>query len=257
MRALYARFAPQEMPHDEAFRLTLARILVAPAFLYRVERTRARAQGKAPVSDSELACRLSYFLWSSLPDEELRRLAAAGRLSDPETLVAQTRRMLRDDKTRRLATEFACQWLHIYEFDQIGREERTAFPHICGACGRRCTKSRFSSSPIFSRTMVRCSVILDADHTFLNEELADSLRYPWRLRVPHWRRVDGVRQFGRGGISDAGQHACQAVGRVADQSHPARQLDQRSRCWVRSCRGRPRTCRSLPTRFPRDSPSGS
>ncbi len=105
----------QGIPHDEAFRLVLARVLVAPAFLYRVEKPGPGA-GQGPVSDWELASRLSYFLWSSLPDEELRQVAAAGRLHDPDTLVTEMRRMLRDPRTRRLATEFACQWLHIYRF---------------------------------------------------------------------------------------------------------------------------------------------
>ena len=85
-------------------------MFVAPAFLYRIEQP-AKAARQGPVNDWELATRLSYFLWSSLPDDELRRLAAAGQLRNSETLVAQTRRMLRDPKIRRLATEFACQWL--------------------------------------------------------------------------------------------------------------------------------------------------
>jgi hypothetical protein len=62
-----------------------------------------------PVNDWELATRLSYFLWSSMPDEELRRLAAEGKLRNPDVLAAQARRMLKDEKIRRFATEFGCQ----------------------------------------------------------------------------------------------------------------------------------------------------
>src|SRR6185295_17712694 len=75
LRKLYHNFRAQELPHDEAFRLTLARILVAPAFLYRIEKPGSGA-GQGPVSDFELASRLSYFLWSSQPDKELRQVAA-------------------------------------------------------------------------------------------------------------------------------------------------------------------------------------
>ena len=72
-----------------------------------------------PVSDWELASRLSYFLWSSVPDAELRQEAAAGRLHEPDVLLEQTRRLLGDAHVRRLATEFACQWLGIYSFDEF------------------------------------------------------------------------------------------------------------------------------------------
>src|SRR5690606_12059480 len=110
LRLLYDSLRAQEMSHEEAFRLTLARVLIAPAFLYRLEQP-GPGDKASPVSDWELASRLSYFLWSSQPDEELRALAAAGRLHEPDVLLAQTKRMLRDAKSRRLATEFACQWL--------------------------------------------------------------------------------------------------------------------------------------------------
>ena len=83
LRKFYQSLRQQQIPHDEAFRLTLARMLVAPAFLYRIEKPVAGA-GQGPVSDWELANRLSYFLWSSQPDAELRRAAADGRLHEPE-----------------------------------------------------------------------------------------------------------------------------------------------------------------------------
>jgi hypothetical protein len=114
----------QELPHDDAFRLTLARLFVAPAFLYRLEKAGSGTES-VPISDTELASRLSYFLWSSSPDDPLSEVAAAGRLHDPDVLVEQARRMIKDAKTRRLATEFACQWLHIYEFDQLDEKSES------------------------------------------------------------------------------------------------------------------------------------
>ena len=87
LRALYGKLRQQDIPHEETIRLLVARVLVAPAFLYRVEKpVPGAAQG--PVSNWEQASRLSYFLWSSLPDAELERVATAGNLTDPDILVA-------------------------------------------------------------------------------------------------------------------------------------------------------------------------
>jgi len=197
LRTLYADLRKQEIPHEEAFRLTLARILVAPAFLYRIEKPGAGA-GQAPVSDFELASRLSYFLWSSQPDDPLRQIAAAGRLSDPETLVVQTKRLLRDAKTRRLATEFACQWLHIYQFDLHDEKSQSVFPTFGSLRGAMYEESLQFLTDLFQNDGSVLS-ILEADHTFLNEELAKHYGIPG-VSGPHWRRVDGVKQFSRGGI---------------------------------------------------------
>ena len=99
------RPAREEIPHEEAIRLTLARVFVAPAFLYHLEKA-APGQKSGPVSDLELASRLRYFLWSSVPDAELSALAKAGKLRKPDVLAAQARRMLQDARTRRLACRF-------------------------------------------------------------------------------------------------------------------------------------------------------
>src|SRR5262249_49162856 len=94
--ALYKTIRGKGAGHEEALRGVLTRVLMSPAFLFRIERT---PTGEEPdvVNDWELAARLSYFLWSSAPDDELRKLAAAGRLRDPKVLAAQVRRMLKDD----------------------------------------------------------------------------------------------------------------------------------------------------------------
>src|SRR5205814_758844 len=116
LRGLYQKLRAQELPHDAALRMTLARVLVSSAFLYRGEMAAPGAE-PAPVNDWEIATRLSYFLWSSAPDDELRSLAAAGRLHDPEVLAAQARRMMKDARVRRLAAEFGCQWLHVRDLE--------------------------------------------------------------------------------------------------------------------------------------------
>jgi hypothetical protein len=197
LRALYRRLREQEIPHDEALRLTLARVLVSPAFLYRVEQPGPGAE-PAPVSDWELASRLSYFLWSSLPDAELREVAASGRLHEPGGLAAQTRRMLRDPRVRRLATEFACQWLHIYDFDSLDEKSERLFPTFADLRGAMYEESIRFFTDLFQRDGSVLE-ILDADHTFLNEALARHYGIPG-VTGPEWRRVDGARRFARGGI---------------------------------------------------------
>jgi hypothetical protein len=200
LRALYQRLREQEIPHDEAFRLTLARVLVAPAFLYRVE-TPVPGSGQAPVSDGELANRLSYFLWSSQPDAELRTLATSGRLRETETLLAQTRRMVRDSRTRRLAVEFGCHWIHIADFDRLDEKSEKQFPTFASLRGAMYEESIRFFSDLFQENRSILN-ILDADYTFLNEPLAKHYGIPFDTKASEteWRRVEGVKAQGRGGI---------------------------------------------------------
>src|SRR5262249_48635592 len=106
-RALRER---DHLGHEEALRDTLVRVLMSPYFCYHID---GPSEGTCvrPLSDFALASRLSYFLWSSMPDAELLERAAAGELHRPEVLVAQTRRMLGDDRVRGLAVEFGGNWL--------------------------------------------------------------------------------------------------------------------------------------------------
>ena len=85
-------------------------------------------QGVQPLSDYELASRLSYFLWSSMPDEELLRHAAAGDLHESHVLIAQTQRMLADERVRGLVTEFLGNWLDFRRFEEHNSVDRTRFP---------------------------------------------------------------------------------------------------------------------------------
>jgi len=195
--ALYGTLRAQEMEHDEAFRLTLARVLVAPAFLYRLEKPGPGA-GQGPVSDWELASRLSYFLWSSPPDQRLREVADAGELHDPTRLVDEMKRMLRDPRARRLATEFACQWLHIRDFDHLDEKSERHFPTFAALRGAMYEESVRFFTDLFQNDGSVLD-ILDADYTFLNEELAKHYEIPG-VSGAEWRRLDGVKQFKRGGI---------------------------------------------------------
>jgi hypothetical protein len=205
LRDLYQNLRAEEFSHEHAVRLTLARTLVAPAFLYRIEQPVAGDQ-PGPVSDWEMASRLSYFLWSSSPDAELRAAAAAGRLRQPDVLAAHARRMLRDPRVRRFAIEFACAWLHIYDFDELDEKSDRHFPTFTRLRGAMFEETIRFFTDLF-QTDESVLNILDADYTFLNTDLAR--HYDIDLATHNaetvremdgWFRVQGVKQFGRGGI---------------------------------------------------------
>ena len=194
---LYHSLRSTEIPHEKAIRLTLARVMTSPAFLYRREVQPGGSQ-PGPVTDLELASRLSYFLWSSAPDAELRRVAESEKLTDGETLTQQTRQMLADPKTRRLAIQFACQWLQIRNFDQNDEKNEALYPEFASI-----RDDMYEESVRFFDDMFRNNgSILDlvgADHTFLNETLAEHYGIDG-VSGDDWQRIDGVRSQQRGGI---------------------------------------------------------
>src|SRR5262249_53073064 len=120
-----------QQSHEEAMRDTVASILLSPHFCYRIYLAPVEAasgRDVQPLSDYALASRLSYFLWSSMPDEELLAHAAAGDLHQPDVLTAQARRMLRDPRVRGLATEFGGNWLDFRRFEEHNGVDRERFP---------------------------------------------------------------------------------------------------------------------------------
>jgi hypothetical protein len=201
LRGLYRKLRGEEIPHDEAIRLTIARVLVAPAFLYRAEEA-APGDRPGPVNDWELATRLSYFLWSSAPDIELRSAAACGNLRDPAVLAAQTRRMLRDPRVSRLAAEFAGAWLQIHDFESLDEKSERHFPTFASLRGPMHEEAIRFFTDLFQNDRSVLS-IMDADYTFLNGALAEHYGIP-NVTGPEWRRVDGVKKYGRGGVLGLG-----------------------------------------------------
>jgi len=163
-------------------------ILASPHFLYRAE----SGVGTGPtrtLTDLELASRLSFFLWSSLPDEELLKLAAASRLSKPDVLAGQVSRMLADPRAKTLSDDFAFQWLHLSRLDEI-TPDRAQFPHASRLLDPR---GMFKEElRLFLDSVLRSdrSVLdlLTADYTFLNERLA--MHYGIEtVKGSHFRRV--------------------------------------------------------------------
>lgn len=195
---LYQTLRKKGLPHEEAFRGVIARVLTSPAFLFRIEKAPAGDQ-PGEVNDWELATRLSYFLWSSSPDDELRRLAGAGKLRDPKVLDEQTRRMLQDPRLRSLAIEFGTQWIHVRNLDQLKEKNEKLFPTFTPPLRKAIYEESILFFQDFFQSDRKVTQILDADYTFLNETLAKHYGIPGVVG-PQWRRVDGVRKYGRGGI---------------------------------------------------------
>jgi mono/diheme cytochrome c family protein len=164
----------------------LARLLVDPLFIYRFERASAtvRAGAVYRLSDLELASRLSFFLWSSIPDEELIRVAASGRLDQPAVLEQQTRRMLADDRARALVNNLAGQWLMLRQLDDIAPVTKE-FDGNLRYSFRRETELLFDTIVHEDRSILD---LVDADYTFVDERLARHYGIP-NIRGSRFRRV--------------------------------------------------------------------
>jgi hypothetical protein len=167
------RAGREEGGFETGIETALQGVLAGPEFLFRLERDPADARpGTAyRVSDLELASRLSFFLWSTIPDDELLETAEQGRLSDPRVLEQQVRRMLADPRARALITNFAAQWLSLRDLGGVERD-RDEFPDFDGELRdafRTETELLVESVMREDRSILD---LLDADYTFVNERLA-------------------------------------------------------------------------------------
>jgi hypothetical protein len=169
----FYEFGRQEKDFDQGIEMALARILASPQFIYRVEEQLVGSRpGQAyRITDIDLASRLSFFIWSTAPDEELLKLAAAGRLNDPATLERQVRRMLRHPKAVALADNFAGQWLNLRALDATNPLPLIYpdFDDPLRQAMRREVELLFDTIVREDRSVVD---ILSADYTFVNERLA-------------------------------------------------------------------------------------
>ena len=156
---------------EAGVRDALSAVLASPHFIYRAES--GEGEGTATLSDLELASRLSFFLWSSLPDQALLELAEASRLRDSGVLAAQVKRMLADERAKSLVEDFAFQWLDVSKLDEIV-PDRAQFPQASGLLDPRelmKEELRLFVDSVFrgDRSVVE---LLTADYTYLNERLA-------------------------------------------------------------------------------------
>jgi mono/diheme cytochrome c family protein len=179
---------------DTGIQYGLARLLVDPQFIFRFERVPMglRAGASYRISDLELASRLSFFLWSSIPDDELRGVAAAGRLADPAVLEQQTRRMLADVRAGALVGNLARQWLLLQQLDEIAPGTKEFDGNLRYAF-RRETELLFETIVREDRSILD---LIDADYTFVDERLARHYGIS-NIRGSRFRRVtldDGARR---------------------------------------------------------------
>ncbi len=204
---------------EAGIEMALRRLLVSPEFLFRVERDpldEAEASRPYLISDLELASRLSFFLWASIPDDELIDVAANGTLRDPGVLQSQVRRMLADPRADTLVTNFAAQWLYLRNLPAVS-PNFIAFPDFDDTLRRAMrqeTELFFGSIIHEDRSVLD---LLTADYTFLNERLAKHYDIP-NIYGSHFRRITLPPDSPRGGL--LGQGSILAVTAYATRTSP-------------------------------------
>jgi mono/diheme cytochrome c family protein len=198
------------LSHEDAMRDAIVRVLMSPKFCYRVDLTDARAPAVAttaggtassPISPHALASRLSYFLWASMPDEELLSAAASGRLMKSEDLAAQARRMLRDPRARGLALEFGGAWLDFRRFEEHNAVDRERFPAFTNELRQAMFEEPVRALEDLIRNDRPVLDLLYGGYTFVNPVLARHYGIPGiDGDADRWVRVDDARRWGRGGL---------------------------------------------------------
>lgn len=206
------------LSHEDAIRDSIASVLMEPDFLYRIDLTdnqtvpsRSVLRPAAlkisttppvqPLSSYALASRLSYFLWASMPDDELLRHAAANDLQKPDVLLAQTRRMMKDDRVRGLAAEFTGNWLSFRQFQTNNTVDRQRFPAFTNDLREAMFQEpvRFVQDAVSNNRSVLD--LLYGNYTFVNPVLAQHYGMPEvKGDANTWVRVDDANRYGRGGI---------------------------------------------------------
>jgi hypothetical protein len=202
----------QDGGFERGVELALRAILVSPKFTFRIEKDPAGVAPRTPyrIGDLELASRLSFFLWSSIPDDELREEASKGRLRRPEVMERQVRRMLDDPRAEALVSNFAGQWLHIRNLRNT-TPDKNDFPNFDDNLRQAFERelNLFVASIIAEDRSVLD--LMTADHTFVNERLAKHYGIP-NIYGPHFRRVTLTEEprkglLGKGGILLVTSHA--------------------------------------------------
>ena len=201
---LYQAGVTAGLDRESAAREVVVRTLISPHFLFKAETlpTDAKGSGDKPLSSWELASRLSYFLWSSMPDWQLRQAAADGSLLKPEVLAAQAKRMLRDPKSASLAKEFAGQWLEFNGFTAQNSVDQKKYPEFT----QEIREDLYRETITFFTRLIQddrsVGDIVAADYTYLNERLAKFYGVPG-VSGGEFRQVK-VSDHHRGGLLGMG-----------------------------------------------------
>lgn len=188
-----------KLAYEASLRLMLKAVLVSPQFLFITPSEEIQSDADiVPLDDYQLASRLSYFLWATMPDDELMALADSGKLSEPPILKAQAKRMLEDSRSRALFDGFGAQWLGLG--DLVSRTfDPVQFPQMTGEL----RSAMYDEARLFFESIVRENrnviTFVDGDYTFLNETLASIYRLEGTVTGPAMRRVQ-LSDGNRGGI---------------------------------------------------------
>ena len=190
------------LSHEDAVRDVVVSILVSPHFCYRVD-SADMADENHRLTAHSLANRLSYFLWSSMPDDRLVQLASSGALHRQSVLLSEVKRMLQDDRSRALAVEFGGHWLDFRQFQLHVGVDRSKFTQFTDSL----RESMFQEPVYFMADLIRrdgsIHDFLEADHTFVDANLAAHYQVPYssdEADVDGWLRLDQADRWGRGGI---------------------------------------------------------
>jgi hypothetical protein len=203
--SLYDEGRSKELDRESAAREVMVRVLVSPHFLFKAETlplARAKVDEDVPLGAWEVASRLSYFLWASMPDWALRQAAADGSLLKPEVLKAQTARMLKHPKAVALAEEFAGQWLKFHGFDHHSDVDEGKFPEFTPEIRGDMHEEVVAFFSTLFREDRAIMDVVTGDYTFLNERLATFYGVPG-VKGGHFRQVK-VADQNRGGLLGMG-----------------------------------------------------
>lgn len=207
-------------PFERSVRPMLKAVVLSPWFLFRIEKDRAaNEESTHRISDHELATRLSYFLWGTMPDDELRQLADVQRLSDPAILRRQTQRLLDDPRSKHLVNDFAVQWLHLEELDHALPSEDN-FPKF----DAKLRTSMRGEVLMFFEKLIELdrpfTDLIDSNYTWINRDLALFYRMGHLQHVWREHEIDKRRHPERGGL--LGMGAILAMTSHVDRNSPTR-----------------------------------
>lgn len=211
----YADQRAKKMSVKDSMIEPLAIILSSPSFLYMVQ-SKAEGESDDPLSDSELAVRLSYFLWSTAPDKELMKLAKSGKLSDPDTLRKQTARMLADKRSSRFVQGFTHQWLEMERIDMFQFNGRD-FPTFDNAVRANAREEIFSTISLMLKKRLPLKTLLKSNFAVVNDLMAGYYGLP-EVKGHEFRKVSLPKNSIRGGL--LGMAAIYCMGSDGVRSSP-------------------------------------
>ncbi|ADB14763.1 Protein of unknown function DUF1588 [Pirellula staleyi DSM 6068] len=195
--ALYDKVRPQKDSLEEAIQLPLVAVLTSPHFLFLVENPE-KNEGSRELSDFELASRLSYFLWSTMPDERLFRLAASGEIRKPQVLASEVTRMLADEKSQAFVKHFTGQWLSLRKVGTVVPDQ-SLYPWY----DEHLERSMIGETEAFFAHVLRgegrVTDFLASDYLVINERMARFYNIP-DVRGDQFRRIDAPAAAHRGGV---------------------------------------------------------